>query len=222
MGIAPLAVPRPTEVSRSPRYLSPSHYDAARFGTAWASLYTRTLETIGEDTAQVSYAIGGFALRMRVRHRDHYSIGGGRFGSLGMPRITSSIQNIQRVGKICHGVVTSCALSARNILALGGLGFDSSVFGDIDRWDAGTVKAHGDETLRYGLPRTQRRITTLGNAGQAGVPRTRRSIVPIGSDASDFGISATPQLSPHGCGQTARVLIPWAFVPSNFGSPRIM
>ncbi len=219
-GIAPISVPRPTRIG-PPIYPAPAGIAAAVFGTAWVSLYIRTVFAEGQDQALVGYSFGSFLQRMRVRHRDRYTVGGIVFTQFGAASVVSRVQGIRQTDEIQRGGVGIPACSTRNIIALGGLGLDAGAFGDVDRWEAGKLKPHGDNLARYGLPRTKRGINTVGINGVFGAPRVARPIRPDGFASLVTGTPAAPLANPHGCGSTARAIVPPPLPTAGFGSPTI-
>jgi len=214
-------VQRPPLVSRAPRYLEPAGPAAGSWGTAYVDFKIRHLYTIGEDAAEVSFSPGSFSDRLRVHGRKGYAIGGIDFAAIGAPSIAQHHREIGLAGGKSHGGTGVPACSARNIVALGGLGIDAEVFGDVDRWEAGKLKPYGDDTSRYGAARLDRIITVVGIHGDAGDPRMAWRLAPSAFDTAEFGSPATPLVNPHGCGSTARAVVPFDVQGNGVGAPSV-
>lgn len=88
---------------------------------------------------------------------------------------------------------------------LGAQGWESLLIGDIDRWEAGKIKAHGDDMSEVGIPRLLHPLRALGfDSGVVVAPRIAPALSPIGIPNIAFdGPSVT---NPFGC--TNRVVSP--------------
>lgn len=84
-------------------------------------------------------------------------------------------------------------------------GWDSSEYGDIDRWEAGKIKAHGDDLSAVGYPRILNPLRqTSWEEFLAGAPRVSNGVSPVGVPSIAFdGPSVTNNF---GC--TNRVMTP--------------
>ncbi len=88
---------------------------------------------------------------------------------------------------------------------IGVQGWESLLIGDIDRWEAGKIKAHGDDMSEVGIPRLLHPLRALGfDSGVVVAPRIAPALSPIGIPNIAFdGPSVT---NPFGC--TNRVVSP--------------
>ena len=88
---------------------------------------------------------------------------------------------------------------------IGAQGWESLLIGDIDRWEAGKIKAHGDDMSTVGTPRLLHPLRALGfGSGVVVAPRIAPVVSPVGIPNIAFdGPSVT---NPFGC--TNRVVSP--------------
>ncbi len=88
---------------------------------------------------------------------------------------------------------------------IGAQGWESLLIGDIDRWEAGKIKAHGDDMSEVGTPRLLHPLRASGfDSGEVVAPRIAPVLSPIGIPNIAFdGPSVT---NPFGC--TNRVVSP--------------
>lgn len=88
---------------------------------------------------------------------------------------------------------------------IGAQGWESLLIGDIDRWEAGKIKAHGDDMSEVGTPRLLHPLRASGfDSGVVVAPRIAPALSPIGIPNIAFdGPSVT---NPFGC--TNRVVSP--------------
>ena len=88
---------------------------------------------------------------------------------------------------------------------IGAQGWESLLIGDIDRWEAGKIKAHGDDMSTVGTPRLLHPLRASGfDSGVVAAPRIAPVLSPIGIPNIAFeGPSVT---NPFGC--TNRVVTP--------------
>jgi hypothetical protein len=96
-----------------------------------------------------------------------------------------------------HSVKTSSTIGVQ--------GWESLLIGDIDRWEAGKIKAHGDDMSTVGTPRLLHPLRPSGfDSCVVATPNTARCLSPVGIPNIAFdGPSVT---NPHGC--TNRVVTP--------------
>jgi len=84
-------------------------------------------------------------------------------------------------------------------------GWDSLEVGDIDRWEAGKVKPHGDDLSIMGTPRMLSPLRPSGPSDSAvGTPRVGVPIRPMG--IPEIGFAGPSVSNPFGC--TNRVVTP--------------
>ena len=95
--------------------------------------------------------------------------------------------------------------SVKALSTIGTQGWESLLIGDIDRWEAGKIKAHGDDMSEVGTPRLLHPLRALGfDSGVVVAPRIAPALSPIGIPNIAFdGPSVT---NPFGC--TNRVVSP--------------
>jgi hypothetical protein len=174
-------------------------FDASSFGTAWVSFRVRELDMQGFDSAVVAaYTPGQFADRMRVTKNVGISgITVGSTGAMGVPTITTWQRSLLP-GGFAAGAIGKPAVRTANRVNVSG--WESLVFGDVQRWEAGKVKPHGDEFVLWGNPRFNRVILTQGWEGDMGTPSLAPRYDAIGFDASSYGV---PTLTATVCGQRA-------------------
>lgn len=220
--INPLTPPNPA-VSRSPRYIDHAGADFSRFGTHWASHYTRHLAPEGVDALVIwGYSYDQFSWRLRVRQRSLVEPTLGVQGAVGQPAVSSSVRSVEQAGGIWPGGAGRPGFGTFSVVALGGFGFDASAFGDIDRWEAGKVKPHGDDMARPGLPRTGRAVAPAGIGGEFGAARLGRKVYGAGFEGFELGRPAVPMLNPHICGFFPRAVVPHEFVGAQVGAPSVL
>jgi hypothetical protein len=96
-----------------------------------------------------------------------------------------------------HSVTASSTIGAQ--------GWESLLIGDIDRWEAGKIKAHGDDMSTVGIPRLRHPLRPSGSDScEVATPNAARCLSPIGVPSIAFdGPSVT---NPYGC--TNRVVTP--------------
>jgi hypothetical protein len=88
---------------------------------------------------------------------------------------------------------------------IGAQGWESLLIGDIDRWEAGKIKAHGDDMSTVGIPRLLHPLRPSGSDScVVATPNAARCLSPIGVPSIAFdGPSVT-----NPCGCTNRVVTP--------------
>ena len=204
-------------VSPSPRLIEHSGKKQTKHGLQWASNYIRTLYPKGSDTAAMDYGLGFFDDRMYLHIDWHVTPGAGDQSAFGAALVDNHTRSV-RQHDMPTGAVGRPAARARSIVALGGYGLLAGAFGDIDRWEAGKVKAHGDEMLRCGPPLLSRVINAPGIEGVFGSASIGRGVYPLSMAGEAFGAPAITLDNPHGCGQAARAVVPSPFATSEYGA----
>ncbi len=113
--------------------------------------------------------------------------------------------HIRTVYSRCVNGYNSGSHSVKASSTIGAQGWESLLIGDIDRWEAGKIKAHGDDMSTVGTPRLLHPLRPSGfdSSGMA-TPNAARCLSPIGVPNIAFdGPSVT---NPFGC--TNRVMTP--------------
>lgn len=219
-GINVSVVQRPLGVSRSPRFVEPEAILGSEFGVQWASNFIRYVNPVGQDVSEMEYGLGFFNSRMRVRVRNFVTPEPTTHTAFGTADVGSQIRGITQTEEIARGGVGLPSMAQRNIVALGGFGFDASAFGDVDRWEHGVVKPHGDDLARSGTPMMVRVVQAgAGDVLEAGESRVGRKVEPLGFETLRIGAGGGPALvNPHGCGTAARGIFPSSFDAAIWGS----
>ena len=114
----------------------------------------------------------------------------------------------QRVRTVYSRGVDSYNSGSHSVKAsytIGAQGWESLLIGDIDRWEAGKIKAHGDDMSEVGIPRLLHPLRASGfDSGVVAASRIAPVLSPIGIPNIAFdGPSVT---NPFGC--TNRVVTP--------------
>jgi len=114
----------------------------------------------------------------------------------------------QRVRTVYSRGVDSYNSGSHSVKAsstIGAQGWESLLIGDIDRWEAGKIKAHGDDMSEVGIPRLLHPLRASGfDSGVVAAPRIAPVVSPVGIPNIAFdGPSVT---NPFGC--TNRVVSP--------------
>lgn len=175
------------------------------WGTAWVSHKNRELPTEGWDSLSLlDEDIGSFRDRMRVTRTNPEGVVVGIpstavFGTPGLAFVDRAIlaRGIASYNSGEHHVKTFISVTVD--------GWDSLEIGDIDRWEAGLIKTHGDDLNLVGYPRILNPLPISGIfAETVGAVRVGSGIAPLGMPAIGF---AGPSISnPFGC--TNRVVTP--------------
>lgn len=130
---------------------------------------------------------------------------------VGVPAVSFRIRIIvvQPIRAPRHGTLTIS-------MTVAPAGWIDTVFGDIDQWEAGTVKPHGDEMLRFPSPRLARGVTlSVGDTAAVGSPRMARKVSMSGFPPPGFdGPSVTDE-----CGCSRRVVTVWPIQPPTTPAP---
>lgn len=110
-----------------------------------------------------------------------------------------------------HGIVAATTIIVT--------GWDSAEYGDIDRWEAGTIKAHGDDLSTMGYPRILNPLRqTSWEEYLSGVHRVASGVAPIG--IPDIAFDGPSVTNPFGC--TNRVTTPLPVLSTQVvGTPTI-
>lgn len=161
-------------------------YVATLWGTARVEHRIRYVFPVGYETFASSDTLSGFNDRMRVTLRNPaVRPVGFQATSFGVAMASQRNRTIAPYGfdSAVLGVYNHAAGSSR----ITPTGIDSVVFGDIDRWESGKIKAHGDDSSVFGTARIDRRMYVVGLSSAAyGSPRAAMAISPTGMPEVGF------------------------------------
>jgi hypothetical protein len=178
---------------------------ATLWGTHRVEHRIRQVYPAGWDSyADTLYELSGWSDRMRVRRTNPP---GGVPGippatEFGIHLISFSIRTIFGRGISGYNSGDHIVKTASTILPAG---WDSLEVGDIDRWEAGKIKPHGDDLSIMGTPRMLSPLRPSGPSdGVVGAPRVGVPLYPLG--IPEIGFAGPSVSNPFGC--TNRVVTP--------------
>lgn len=193
-----------------PRVYGWGGYDFTLWGTARVEFKIRRVYPQGWDSyADTLDDLSGWSDRMRVRRMNPSG------GLPGIPsRLTFGLAAISFANRTVFGRGISSynggVCSVKAVSSLLPLGWDSLEVGNIDEWEAGKVKPHGDDLSSMGTPRLLHPLRPTGvlddvvAAPRVGVPIYVSGIPEIGFDGPSVS-------NPFGC--TNRVVTPLPILP---------
>lgn len=188
-----------------PRVYQWGGYVFTLWGSTWVSHKNRELPVEGWNSLTLEDDdLGSFADRMRVRRRNPKGglAGIGPDSAVGNHLISHSIRTILGRGISSYNSGDHIVKTVATILPAG---WDSLEVGDIDRWEAGKVKPHGDDLSIMGTPRMLHPLRPSGPFDSAvGTPRVGVPIRPMG--IPEIGFAGPSVSNPFGC--TNRVVTP--------------
>lgn len=188
-----------------PRVYNWGGYVLTLWGNTWVSHKNRELPVEGWNSLSLEDDdLGSFADRMRVRRRNPEGglAGIGPDSAVGNHLISHSVRTILGRGISGYNSGDHIVKTASVILPAG---WDSLEVGDIDRWEAGKIKPHGDDLSIMGTPRMLHPLRPSGPAdGAVGVPRIGVPLYPLG--IPEIGFAGPSVSNPFGC--TNRVVTP--------------
>lgn len=188
-----------------PRVYQWGGYVLTLWGNTWVSHKNRELPVEGWNSLTLEDDdLGSFADRMRVRRRNPSDgiVGIGPDSAVGNHTVTHSVRTILGRGISGYNSGDHIVKTASVILPAG---WDSLEVGDIDRWEAGKIKPHGDDLSIMGTPRMLSPLRPSGPADSAvGVPRIGVPLYPLG--IPEIGFAGPSVSNPFGC--TNRVVTP--------------
>lgn len=187
----------------------PNGLDTAVFGKALVAYRIRHLLPEGWDSFTCDYTLGQFADRMRVIGMGGLRPQGISVSIFGLAQVGPRLRGVQAQGIPVGPIAVSIPTVRRfNNVALGGFGWDSALFGDVQRWELGTIKSQGDDFLGVGVAALSRTIpaTTLDETLLFGHLRATASIGVAGLDAAEYGDAV---VMGFGCGRQARAINGW-------------
>lgn len=210
-----------------PEPLIPTGLDATLWGDAMIAYRIRTVYPEGWDGFVCDDEPGYFADRMRVYKTNLFRLlpTGIDGASWGGTVIDQSIRRISGAGAIGQWVIPHGASVRKfNAIVLAGYGWDSSLFGDVQKWEAGKIKPQGEQYDLWGRPRINRRMTVAGwESLGLGAPRMADAIDPDALDSEAWGL---PTIT-HGdnldfvCGQASRAIPPPGWDAVTFGTASV-
>lgn len=188
-----------------PRVYQWGGYVLTLWGDTWVSHKNRKLPVEGWNSLSLEDDdLGSFADRMRVRRRNPSDgiVGIRPDSAVGNHTVTYSVRTILGRGISSYNSGDHIVKTASVILPAG---WDSLEVGDIDRWEAGKIKPHGDDLSIMGTPRMLSPLRPSGPAdGATGVPRIGVPLYPLG--IPEIGFTGPSVSNPFGC--TNRVVTP--------------
>ena len=188
-----------------PRVYNWGGYVLTLWGNTWVSHKNRELPVEGWNSLTLEDDdLGSFADRMRVRRRNPSDgiVGIRPDSAVGNHTVTHSVRTILGRGISSYNSGDHIVKTVATILPAG---WDSLEVGDIDRWEAGKVKPHGDDLSIMGTPRMLHPLRPSGPSDSAvGTPRVGVPIRPMG--IPEIGFAGPSVSNPFGC--TNRVVTP--------------
>jgi hypothetical protein len=188
-----------------PRIYQWGGYVFTLWGNTWVSHKNRELPVEGWNSLSLEEDdLGSFADRMRVRRRNPSGgiIGIGPDSVVGNHTVTHSVRTIFGRGISGYNSGDHIVKAASAILPAG---WDSLEVGDIDRWEVGKIKPHGDDLSIMGTPRMLNPLRPSGPAdGAVGTPRIGVPLYLFG--IPEIGFAGPSVSNPFGC--TNRVVTP--------------
>ncbi len=171
-------------------------FEATLWGTTWVSHYVRALPVEGWDSFVCDYEPGYFARRMRVWVRSvARDVTLGAQGAVGQPGLSHGTRHVTLAGIRQDRVGVP---RARAVGTLAVPGWDSIVFGDVQRWEAGKIKPHGDDLAAFGRAILHQVVFAEPvDVGAVDAPRVAARIRAVGYDALG---TATPAIIAAVCG----------------------
>ena len=187
----------------------PKGLDTAVFGKALVAYRIRHLLSAGWDSFTCDYTLGQFADRMRVIGMGGLRPQGISVSIFGLAQVGPRLRGVQVQGIPVGPIAVSIPTVRRfNNVALGGFGWDSALFGDVQRWEPGTIKPQGDDFLGVGVAALSRTIPaiTLDETLLFGHLCAASNIGVAGADAAEYGDAV---VMGFGCGRQARAINGW-------------
>ncbi len=188
-----------------PRVYQWGGYVLTLWGNTWISHRDRELPVEGWNSLSLEDEdLGSFADRMRVHRRNPSDgiVGIGPDSAVGDHTVTHFVRTILGRGISGYNSGDHIVKTASAILPAG---WDSLEVGDIDRWEAGKIKPHGDDLSTMGTPRMLSPLRPSGPTGGAvGAPRIGVPLYLLG--IPEIGFAGPSVSNPFGC--TNRVVTP--------------
>lgn len=205
-----------TPIVGYPRQYTLSAGECTLWGNSTIEYLHRQVRPIGWDSLTlIDESLGSFQYRMRVTRRNPVNAASGiaaatRFGT---PMVSFRVRTL-----IALPVWSGYTGMARVAMTVAPTSWESAVFGDIDEWVPGTVKAYGSAMFSPGYPRMARGVSPAGiAAGDVPSPRLAWPVHVYGMPPVGFdGPSVTDE---YGCSR--RVVTVWPIQPPTFSSPLV-
>lgn len=156
-------------------------FNATIWGLTFVSHRIRTVFPEGNDHALVAeYEPLYFRDRMRVRRRDHIFVPSmGVTSQLGAPTLGLRERTILASGFTAWRIGP---VTLRGSSAVSCSGWESLLMGELQQWEAGKVKPHGDEMQGFGHARIAQTVSPSGFEGSLGTASVGRVVKPDGFD----------------------------------------
>jgi hypothetical protein len=195
-----------------PREYEWGGYDFTLWGDAWFSHYTRYLGAQGWRSSTLEdYPISGFNDRMRVRHATpRLPVTLGETLRVGMATVDFGTRSVLAHGFSGYNAGGTVVTSSCVILPAG---WDSSEYGDIDEWEAGVVKPHGDDLSTVGTPKLRHPVRPA-SVDDGGVGQVRVGSVVYVFGMPPIGFDGPSVTDPFGC--STRVVSPLPVLSQEF------
>jgi hypothetical protein len=198
-----------TKIQFPPPPALPNGIDSAEFGRHLVAYRIRHVLSEGWDSFLCDYTPGQFDSRMRVTRNDGVRPAGIDSAEFGFAMIGPYQRGVLAQG-IPVGPLAVSVPTVRhvNIVALASYGWDSVVFGDVQRWEQGKIKPQGDDHFAVGDARLGISVleATAGETQQIGGHTLAAGIGVDGLDTSEYGASV---VMGFGCGKQARAITGW-------------
>jgi len=189
-------------------------FDSSAFGMTWVSFRVRSISTIGADTSIVAdYMPGSFAGRMRVSKSTYVAPTGIVPPGYGQAWLS---QGTRLVRPYANPVGRPGQPQMSNINVVAASGWDSETLGDVQRWEAGKIKAYGDDLANLGRAIINRALHAQGFDGEFGQPSVSHSFATEGFDTAGYGV---PTAIARWCGNKAMAV--QDFDASVFGTAEV-
>jgi hypothetical protein len=191
-------------------------YNFTQWGTPFISHRIRAVYVPGHDALTIAeYGLGAFRNRMRVTRRNPLTIVPSILpGAVGSGTVVGF--RVRTVG--AHSALQLPLGIPKVSMVIYPTGWDSTIFGDIDRWEAGKIKPYGSELSSYGIPRMSHTISPSGeDVLSHGTPRMAWSVIMSGIPPIGFDGPALTDIS--GCNN--RVVVPLPVLALSISSPTV-
>ena len=204
-----------TGVYRTPLRYQMQGFIATQWGTARVEHKIRNVYPEGFDSFSSGPDLEHFADRMRVYGRLTMPAVQGIPSTLafGTPLVSLSLRTV-----VAWGIAPRAFGRAQLNQLIYPSGWDSAEYGDIDRWEADKIKAHGDDMSTVGYPRLLHPLYVSAIlSSEYGTPNVVSAISPTGIAPPTF---AGPTLVDiYGCNN--RFISPHPILPPTMPSPEV-
>lgn len=196
--LSPVPVGQPSYVG--PRIpIAPEGMDSATIGVWTITLRIRYVLAEGLESLDITgYSLGTMRDRLRVRKRNQVAAAGAASFVAGTPWLSPKVRAVAPLGLASTASLAPPMVRRQNRVNLSG--WDSLTIGDIDRWEAGKLKPHGDDLLSCGQPALPRGVRPEAWDGACGTPAVAHRVAGMGWDDSAM---PWPVLVASVCGRRA-------------------